>query len=174
MSVIKPQVQRVQPNLFGYQQLYGTPFNYQKTAEMHCMKKLYFNNLIAQIARRQAEKNRYERTCEINKNNFMMRLQEIARNFGDRFIVLRPSKNTNFSQWGQRVYSHGDIDIIIHQSKLVLPKQQVAAVTCPRPEFTKSAEQTFETTQSKEKQQSLINSGKTCVTEQQAKNYSES
>ena len=47
VNVIKPQAQRVEPNLFGFQKLYGTPFNYQKTAEAHCMKKIYFNNMIA-------------------------------------------------------------------------------------------------------------------------------
>ena len=99
-----------------------------------------------------------------------MRLQEIAKNFGDCYKVLRPSKNTNFSQWGQRVYSRGEIDTIIYQSKLVIPKEQVATVTCPRPEFSKSADQTFETPQSKEKQQVQIISDKTCVTEQNSNN----
>ena len=47
VNVIKPHVQRVEPNLFGFQKLYGTPFNYQRTAQDHCMKKMYFNNMIA-------------------------------------------------------------------------------------------------------------------------------
>ena len=170
VSVIKPQAQRVEPNLFGFQKLYGAPFNYQKTAEDHCMKKIYFNNMIAKLVRLQAERKRYERTCQINKDNFFMRLQEIARNFCDQFVVLRPSKNTNFGQWGQRVYSRNDIDKIIYQSKLVLPKQQIATVTCPRPEFQKSPDLTLETTQTKEKQQVPVISGNTCVTESQTNN----
>jgi hypothetical protein len=53
---------------------------------------------------------------------------------------------------------------------LVVAKQQVATVTCPRPEFSKSADQTLETTEAKEKQQVPVISGKTCVTEGQTNN----
>jgi hypothetical protein len=51
---------------------------------------------------------------------------------------------------------------------LVVAKQQVATV--PRPEFSKSVDQTFETTQDKEKQQVPVISGKTGVTEEQTNN----
>ena len=162
--VIKPQAQRVAPSLFGFQNLYGQPSKYQQTALEHCMKKIYFNNMMANLVRIQAERKRFERVCQINKDNFFMRLQEIARNFADQFVVLRPSKNTNFGQWGHRVYSRNDIDKIIHQSKLVIPKQEIANVTCPRPEFQKSADHTNETTQTKVKQQVPVISDNTCVT----------
>ena len=173
--VIKPQVQRVAPNLFGFQNLYGQPSKYQQTAYEHCIKKIHFNNMMAKLVRIQAERKRFERVCQINKDNFFMRLQEIARNFAHQFVVLRPSKNTNFGQWGHRVYSPNEIDIIIYQSKLVLPKQQIATVTCPRPEFQKPADHTNETTQTKEKQQVPVISGNTCVSDSNPNNnYSHS
>lgn len=70
----------------------------------------------------------------------MMRLEEISRTHSDRFSVLRPSKNTNFGQWGHRLFSRSDIDQIIYQSKLVIPKVQVyTQSTACTSEFKKSA-----------------------------------
>ncbi len=133
--IFKPQAQRTSPDFFGFRKLYGSPCNYQKTVESHCQKKIYFNTILAALIRKQVEKQRFDKIAQLNKDNFLMRLSEIARNFGNIYTVLRPSKNTNFGQWGHRLYSPRDIDTIILQSKLVRlrvePTTTAPANNCP-------------------------------------------
>ncbi|TNV77901.1 hypothetical protein FGO68_gene11307 [Halteria grandinella] len=61
---------------------------------------------------------------ERNKSNLKYRLYQIASVQGnlDRYIIREPGEDTDYTQWGERIYTVSEIDQIIKQSGLVQRK----------------------------------------------------
>ena len=55
----------------------------------------------------------------------MARLHQFAsqKRASELFVVREPAEDTDYSQWGQRLFSAQEIDVIIHQSGLIQPKE---------------------------------------------------